>query len=112
MLKEHSSSASVAVSDNGRARTCYREVLGLKLVDEGIEGVRVFRTGAAQLTVYQSAFDGTNRAEVYPEPLEGRWCGTCGELDAIVPTSKPRAPASNIIPTSAASKATSTAPAA
>src|SRR3546814_12012413 len=63
MLKDHDSSAIVAVSDLDRAGQFYGDVLGLELADEGKEeGVLVYRTGATQLVVYQSEYAGTNRA--------------------------------------------------
>ena len=63
MLKNHDSSAIVAVADLERARRFYGEVLGLELSDRGTEeGVLVYRTGATQLVVYQSEYAGTNRA--------------------------------------------------
>ena len=63
MLKNHDSSAIVAVADLERARRFYGDVLGLELSDRGTEeGVLVYRTGATQLVVYQSEYAGTNRA--------------------------------------------------
>ncbi len=63
MLKDHDSSAIVAVSDLGRARDFYGNVLGLELDGEGTEeGVLVYRTGATRLVVYASEYAGTNRA--------------------------------------------------
>jgi catechol 2,3-dioxygenase-like lactoylglutathione lyase family enzyme len=76
MLKEYNSSAIVAVSDIGRARAFYRDVLGLELADESMDDVLAFSTGATQLTVYQSEYAGTNRANVV-------W-GVGDEIDAIV----------------------------
>ena len=78
MLKNHDSSAIVAVSDLGRARDFYGNVLGLELAEEGAEeGVLVYRTGATQLVVYQSEFAGTNRANAVV------W-GVGEEIDAVV----------------------------
>ena len=63
MLRNHDSSAIVAVSDLEKARAFYSDVLDLELSDEGEEeGVLVYRTGATKLVVYQSEFAGTNRA--------------------------------------------------
>lgn len=63
MLKNHDSSAIVAVSDLARARAFYSDVLGLELAeDSGEESVLTYRTGATRLVVYQSAHAGTNRA--------------------------------------------------
>lgn len=78
MLKDHDSSAIVAVADLDRARDFYGGVLGLEPVDEGTEeGVMVYRTGATRLVVYRSDHAGTNRANAVV------W-GVGGELDAIV----------------------------
>lgn len=78
MLKDHDSSAIVAVADLDRARDFYGGVLGLEPVDEGTEeGVIVYRTGATRLVVYRSDHAGTNRANAVV------W-GVGGELDAIV----------------------------
>jgi catechol 2,3-dioxygenase-like lactoylglutathione lyase family enzyme len=63
MLRDHDSSAIVAVSDLARARDFYGRVLGLELDQEGHEGgVLVYRTGATCLTVYRSNLAGGNRA--------------------------------------------------
>jgi len=77
MLKDHDSSAIVAVSDLDRARTFYGSVLGLELVEEEMGGVLVYRTGATRLVVYRSDHAGTNRANAVV------W-GVGEDLDAIV----------------------------
>lgn len=78
MLRNHDSSAIVAVSDLARARTFYGETLGLELDDEGSEeGVLVYRTGATKLVVYQSEYAGSNRANAVV------W-GVGDDIDAIV----------------------------
>ncbi|PWG02897.1 VOC family protein [Sphingosinicella humi] len=78
MLKDHDSSAIVAVRDLGRARAFYGDVLGLELAEEGTEeGVLVYRTGATRLVVYASNYAGTNRAN-------GVVWGVGGDLEAIV----------------------------
>ena len=78
MLKDHDSSAIVAVADLGRARDFYGGVLGLDVIEEGSEeGVLVYRTGATRLVVYQSEYAGSNRANAVV------W-GVGAELDAIV----------------------------
>ena len=78
MLKDHDSSAIVAVADLGRARDFYGGLLGLEIAEEGSEeGVLVYRTGATRLVVYASDHAGTNRANAVV------W-GVGGELDAIV----------------------------
>ena len=77
MLKDHDSSAIVAVSDLDRARTFYGGLLGLELVEEDMEGVLVYRTGATRLVVYQSEYAGSNRANAVV------W-GVGEDLDSIV----------------------------
>jgi len=61
-LGEKASSAIVAVSDIERARRFYSDTLGLELMEEDMEGVLVYRTGATHLVVYPSEFSGTNKA--------------------------------------------------
>jgi len=78
MLKDHDSSAILAVSDLARARDFYGGVLGLELAEEGAEeGVLVYRTGATRLVVYRSEYAGTNRANAVV------W-GVGEDIDAIV----------------------------
>lgn len=77
MLRDRNSSAIVAVSNIVRARRFYADVLGLDLVEEGMDGVMVFRTGATQLVVYRSDSAGTNRANAVV------W-DAGDEIDAIV----------------------------
>ena len=77
MLKNHKSSAIVAVRDLDRARRFYGDLLGLELAEQGEEeGVIVYRTGATNLVVYESEFAGTNRANAVV------W-GVAQELDEI-----------------------------
>jgi catechol 2,3-dioxygenase-like lactoylglutathione lyase family enzyme len=78
MLKDHDSSAILAVADLERARRFYGDMLGLELDDEGAEeGVLVYRTGATRLVVYASEYAGTNRANAVV------W-GVGGEIDSTV----------------------------
>ena len=78
MLKDHDSSAIVAVGDLDRARAFYGGTLGLALDEEGTEeDVLVYKTGATKLVVYRSDYAGTNRANAVV------W-GVGGDLDAIV----------------------------
>ncbi|GGA76278.1 glyoxalase [Nitratireductor aestuarii] len=62
LLTGKSSSAIVAVTDIERAKRFYSDVLGLQLLDDGMEGVLVYKTGATHLVVYPSDFAGTNQA--------------------------------------------------
>lgn len=78
MLKDHDSSAIVAVGDLDRARGFYGGVLGLELAEEGgEEGVLVYRTGRTRLVAYRSDHAGTNRANAVVWDVGE-------ELDAIV----------------------------
>lgn len=77
MLKDRNSSAIVAISDIARARRFYSDVLGLELVEEEMDGVMVFRTGATHLVVYRSDAAGTNRANAVVWDVDD-------EIDAIV----------------------------
>jgi extradiol dioxygenase family protein len=78
MLKDHDSSAIVAVSDLDRARHFYGNLLGLEPAGDGAEeGVLVYKTGATRLIVYHSRHAGTNRANAVV------W-GAGDDLDAIV----------------------------
>lgn len=61
MLGNRSSSAIVAVADIVRARAFYAGTLGLA-VEDAMDDVLVFRTGATSLVVYVSEYAGTNRA--------------------------------------------------
>ena len=52
MLKDHDSSAIVAVADLERARAFYGGTLGLEPADEGSkEGVLIYETGSTRLVV-------------------------------------------------------------
>ena len=78
MLRDHDSSAVVAVGNLKRARAFYSDVLGLELATGGADGMPlVYRTGATRLTVYPSKEAGSNRANAVA------W-GVGGDLDAIV----------------------------
>jgi extradiol dioxygenase family protein len=78
MLKDHDSSAIVAVRDLARARAFYGDVLGLEPAGEGAEqGVLIYKTGATRLVVYRSDHAGTNRANAVV------W-SVGGEVEAIV----------------------------
>ena len=77
MLKDRNSSAIVAVRDIERARRFYSDVLELDLVEEEMDAVMVFRTGATHLVVYRSDAAGTNGANAVVWDAEG-------EIDAIV----------------------------
>ncbi|MBD8066914.1 VOC family protein [Devosia sp. PTR5] len=61
MLRDQDSSAIVAVSDIDRAKTFYRDVLGLEVTEDSGQVV-TFRTGATRLVVYVSEYAGTNKA--------------------------------------------------
>jgi catechol 2,3-dioxygenase-like lactoylglutathione lyase family enzyme len=56
------SSAIVAVKDIDRSKQFYSDTLELELVEDGIEGVLIYKTGSTHLVVYPSEFAGTNKA--------------------------------------------------
>lgn len=72
MLKDRDSSAIVAVTDIGEAKSFYQDRMGLTLVSEDAEAeVLSFRTGQTQLTVYRSDYAGTNKANAVTWEMEG-----------------------------------------
>lgn len=74
MLKDHSSSAIVAITDYARAKAFYHDTLGLTLIDEGegdMQGTMDFQTGDTRLTVYQSEFAGSNKANAVTWAMNG-----------------------------------------
>ena len=78
MLKDHDSSAILAVRDLERARAFYGDTLGLEPDgDGGEDSVLTYRTGATRLVVYVSGYAGTNRANA------AVW-GVGAQIDAIV----------------------------
>ncbi len=62
MLGAHEATATVAVKDIEAAARFYGEVLGLEQLESGEASVRVYRTAASTLLVYQSEYAGTNQA--------------------------------------------------
>ena len=81
MLKNRSSSSIVAVSDLDRARTFYEDTLGLTRVEGGEQdGVLGFRTGDTYLTVYQSDYAGTNKANAVTWEMKGDLVETVNDL--------------------------------
>ena len=78
MLKDHDSSAILAVANLDRAHTFYADVLGLECAEQGkAEGVNVYSTGATRLVVYESANAGGNKGNAVV------W-GVGADLDSIV----------------------------
>ena len=62
MLGQADAAANLAVSDLGRARRFYEDVLGLEPVQEEDGELVAYRSGASTLNVYRSEFAGTNKA--------------------------------------------------
>ncbi len=63
MLKDKNSSAIVAVKNIAKARDFYEHTLGLEVAEASEENSVVnFRTGETGLTVYESEYAGTNKA--------------------------------------------------
>ena len=83
MLKDRNSSAIVAVADINRARAFYEDTLGLvRISGAGGDGVLGFQTGDTRLTVYQSEFAGTNRANAVTWDMKGDLVETVKDLEA------------------------------
>lgn len=61
MFADSAAIATVAVKNAARAKEFYNGKLGLEVVDER-EGVATYRTGGANLFVYESEYAGTNEA--------------------------------------------------
>lgn len=76
-LRDHSSSAIVAVSDYQKAKAFYRDTLKLELVGVIADQVMTFRTGATRLIVYVSGAAGSNRANAVV------W-GVGSKFDAVI----------------------------
>lgn len=62
MLKDNNAAATIAVKDTKAARKFYEEVLGLKPISSGEEGVLSYKSGNSSILVYQSRYAGTNKA--------------------------------------------------
>jgi catechol 2,3-dioxygenase-like lactoylglutathione lyase family enzyme len=62
MLGKTDAVANVAVKDLDRARTFYKETLGLTPIDERDGELIVFKSGSSSLNVYRSQYAGTNKA--------------------------------------------------
>lgn len=83
MLKDHASSAILAVSDLARARAFYEDVLGLE-PDGAVEDDSpvVYRTGTTHLVIYPSTEAGSNRANAVVWGLGDRLAAEVEELRA------------------------------
>ena len=77
MLGDKDAVATVAVKDIEPAKRFYEDKLGLKPVDEEMEGVVTYKSGGSSLLVYTSQFAGTNKATTVT------W-GVGDEFDEIV----------------------------
>jgi catechol 2,3-dioxygenase-like lactoylglutathione lyase family enzyme len=62
MLKDKDATATIAVKDIERARTFYRDVVGLTPMPASEPGALPFKSGNSEILVYQSDFAGTNKA--------------------------------------------------
>ncbi|MFN3837457.1 MAG: VOC family protein [Brevundimonas sp.] len=82
MLADRNASAIVAVSDIERARTFYRDILGLTLEGEVMGDALIFRAGQTQFTVYSSPFAGTNKANAMTFAMQGDLVETVQALAA------------------------------
>ena len=59
MLGSGTAHATIAVTDLGRARKFYEEVLGFPVIDERSDGIRYQAGGGTSFLVYPSQFAGT-----------------------------------------------------
>lgn len=83
MLRDRNSSAIVAVADLDRARRFYSDTLGLTLAQEPDGDMPLgYRTGDTWLTVYQSEFAGTDRANAVTWDMQGDLVETVQALKA------------------------------
>jgi catechol 2,3-dioxygenase-like lactoylglutathione lyase family enzyme len=62
MLEDSDAMATIAVKDLKRARKFYEETLGLKPTGNDEPGVVSYKSGKSIVSVYESAFAGTNQA--------------------------------------------------
>lgn len=62
MLGKSDATPMIAVKDLDRAKTFYRETLGLAAVDEQNSEVVTMKSGDTMLNVYRSEYAGTNKA--------------------------------------------------
>jgi len=81
MLAAKEAMATIAVKDLTRAKKFYGDTLGLKLADDDMDEVAIYRSGDSTIVVYESEFAGTNKA------TSATW-GVGNELDSIVSTLK------------------------
>lgn len=61
MLGETEAFATIAVKDGERAKSFYRDTLGLDVVEER-PGAATYSSGGSKVLVYESEFAGTNKA--------------------------------------------------
>jgi catechol 2,3-dioxygenase-like lactoylglutathione lyase family enzyme len=81
MLAAKEAMATIAVTNLDRAKKFYGDTLGLKLADDDMDEVAIYRSGDSTIVVYESEFAGTNKA------TSATW-GVGDELDSIVSTLK------------------------
>lgn len=62
MLGDNDAMATIAVKNLKSARKFYEDMLGFKVVHTEGDQAAAFKSGKAQLLVYQSQFAGTNKA--------------------------------------------------
>jgi catechol 2,3-dioxygenase-like lactoylglutathione lyase family enzyme len=81
MLAAKEAMATIAVKNLDRAKKFYGDTLGLKLADDEMDEVAIYRSGDSTIVVYESQFAGTNKA------TSATW-GVGDELEQIVSTLK------------------------
>jgi catechol 2,3-dioxygenase-like lactoylglutathione lyase family enzyme len=81
MLAAKEAMATIAVTNLDRAKKFYGDTLGLRLADDEMDEVAIYRSGDSTIVVYESEFAGTNKA------TSATW-GVGDELEQIVSTLK------------------------
>jgi catechol 2,3-dioxygenase-like lactoylglutathione lyase family enzyme len=76
VLGDHEAMATIAVKNLDVARKFYEGTLGLKRTPSSEKGVQGYKSGTANLLVYESQFAGTNKATALTWGVK--------ELDAMV----------------------------
>ena len=81
MLAAKEAMATIAVRNLDKAKKFYGDTLGLKLADDDMDEVAIYRSGDSTIVVYESEFAGTNKT------TSATW-GVGDELEQIVSTLK------------------------
>jgi catechol 2,3-dioxygenase-like lactoylglutathione lyase family enzyme len=82
VLGDKTAIATVAVKNIDRAKQFYEQTLGLELTDKQEPGALSYRSGDAELFVYESQYAGTNKASAVTWPV--------GDVEGVVRELKTR----------------------